>query len=44
MADGQAQVGDAARPVLLDQDVLGLQVPVGDGRLSWRPETEVSCT
>ena len=44
VADGQAQVGDAARPVLLDQDVLGLQVPVGDSRLSWRPETEVSCT
>ena len=34
VADCQPQVGDAARPVLLDQDVLGLQVPVGDGRLS----------
>lgn len=32
--DGQAQVGDAAGAVLLHQDVLALQVSVGDGRLA----------
>jgi len=34
--DGEAEVGDAAGAVLLDQDVLALQVPVGDGRLALR--------
>lgn len=34
--DGEAQVGDAAGAVLLHQDVLALQVPVGDGRLALR--------
>jgi hypothetical protein len=32
--DGQAQVSDAAGAVLLHQDVLALQVSVGDGRLA----------
>lgn len=36
--DCQAQVGDAARPVSLHQDVLALQVAVGDGRLPLRAE------
>lgn len=30
--DGEAEVSNAARSVLLDQDVLALQVSVGDGR------------
>ena len=34
--DGEAEVGDAAGAVLLDQDVLALQVPVGDGRFALR--------
>lgn len=34
--DGEAEVGDAAGAVLLDQDVLALQVAVGDGRLPLR--------
>lgn len=34
--DGQAQVSDAAGSVLLDQDVLALQVSVGDGGLPLR--------
>lgn len=34
--DGEAEVGDAAGAVLLDQDVLALQVAVGDGRLALR--------
>ena len=36
VADGQPQVGDAARPVLLHQDVLGLQVSVRDTWLSYQ--------
>lgn len=36
--DGQAQVGDATRPVPLHQDVLALEVSVGDGRLPLRAE------
>lgn len=32
--DRQSQVGDAAGPVPFHQDVLALQVPVGDGRLA----------
>lgn len=34
MAHSQAQVGDGTGAVLLHQDVLGLQVPVSDSRLS----------
>lgn len=34
--DGEAEVSDAAGPVLLDQDVLTLQVSVGDGRFPLR--------
>lgn len=34
--DGEAQVSDAAGSVLLDQDVLALQVSVGDGGLPLR--------
>ena len=34
--DGEAEVGDAAGAVLLDQDVLALEVSVGDGGLSLR--------
>ena len=34
--DGQAQVGDAAGAVLLHQDVLALEVAVGDGGLALR--------
>lgn len=36
--DGQAEVGDAARSIPLHQDVLALQVAVGDGRLPLRAE------
>lgn len=36
--DSQAQVCDAARPVPLHQDVLALEVSVGDGRLPLRAE------
>lgn len=36
MADGQAEVGDGAQEVLLDQDILGLEVTVGDARLPCR--------
>ena len=32
--DGQAEVGDGTAAVPLDQDVLGLDVPVGNGRLA----------
>ena len=32
--DGEAKVGDGAAAVPLDEDVLGLDVPVGDGRLA----------
>lgn len=35
MADGQAQVRDGARAVLLHQDILGLEVTVGDAWLPW---------
>ena len=34
--DGEAEVGDAAGAVLLDQDVLALQVSVGDGWFALR--------
>lgn len=34
MADGQAEVGDGAHEVLLDQDILGLEVAVSD---AWLP-------
>lgn len=36
VAYGQTQVGDAAGAVLLHQDVLRLQVSVGDSRFPWR--------
>lgn len=32
--DGEAEVSDAARSILLDQDVLALQVSMGDGRFT----------
>ena len=32
--DAEAEVGDGARQVALHQDVLGLKVAVGDGRLA----------
>lgn len=35
MTDGKSQVGDGTAAVLLHQDVLGLEVPVGDAWLSW---------
>lgn len=35
MFDGQTQICDGRRAVLLHQDVFGLQVSVSDGRLSW---------
>ena len=38
MTDSQSQVSDAAGPVLLDQNVLGLQVSVGDRWLTWGEE------
>lgn len=34
VADGQAKVSDAAGPVLLHQDVLGLEISVSDAWLS----------
>lgn len=34
MTDGQAQVSDGTRAVLLHKDVLGLEVSVGDAWLS----------
>jgi hypothetical protein len=37
-ADREAEVGDGALPVALNQYVLALDVPVGDGRLAPRPE------
>ena len=36
---GQTQVSDGRRAALLHQDVLGLDVPVGDGRLPCRTTT-----
>lgn len=35
--DGEAEVSDAAGAILLDQDVLALQVSVGDGGFALRP-------
>lgn len=39
VTDGQSQVGDGTAAVLLHQDVLGLEVPVGDAGLSWGGDT-----
>lgn len=36
VANGQTQVRDAASPVFLHEDVLGLQVSVSYGRFAWR--------
>lgn len=36
--DGEAEVGDAAGSILLDQDVLALEVAVSDGRFALRAE------
>ena len=38
VCDGQAKVGDDAAAVGAHQDVLGLDVAVGDGRLALGPE------
>ena len=35
MAHRQPKVGDTACAILLHQDILGLQVTVGNGRLTW---------
>jgi hypothetical protein len=35
VADSQSQVSDAAGTILLHQDVLRLQVTVGDGWFTW---------
>ncbi len=40
VAHGQTQVCNAARAVLLHQDVLGLQIPVSDSRLTCKHTTE----
>lgn len=40
VAYGQTQVCDTARAVLLDQDVLWFQIPVGDSRLTWNQTQE----
>lgn len=42
MTDSQSQVSDGAAAVFLNQDVLGLQVPVGDAGLAWEGHHKVS--
>lgn len=39
VTDSQSQVGDGTAAVLLHQDVLGLEVPVGNAGLSWGGHT-----